>query len=162
VGVSHLAEELDARKSLDGLPEADQLHLSVDMRTGRTAPGTAVAGAHGAPQEQLSVPVLTFSAHEPVQPQRLADSAGVGEAKVAVIFNVEHEREDDGRWLAEVVELPGVLACSYDKTRRSRVPRRWPRVSSPIGLSAAKSVPSTGTSPSKTHEPRTRMSRAAV
>ena len=34
---------------------------------------------------------------------------------MAVIFNVEHEREDDGRWLAEVVELPGVLACSYDK-----------------------------------------------
>ena len=28
--VSHLAEELDARKSLDGLPEADQLHLTVD------------------------------------------------------------------------------------------------------------------------------------
>ena len=28
--VSHLAEELDARKTLDGLPEADQLHLTVD------------------------------------------------------------------------------------------------------------------------------------
>ena len=25
-------------------------------------------------------------------------------------FAVEFEREDDGRWLAEVVELPGVLA----------------------------------------------------
>lgn len=25
-------------------------------------------------------------------------------------FTVECEREDDGRWLAEVVELPGVLA----------------------------------------------------
>jgi len=25
-------------------------------------------------------------------------------------FTVEHEREDDGRWLAEVPELPGVLA----------------------------------------------------
>ena len=25
-------------------------------------------------------------------------------------FTVEHEREDDGRWLAEVIELPGVLA----------------------------------------------------
>ena len=25
-------------------------------------------------------------------------------------FTVEYEREDDGRWLAEVVELPGVLA----------------------------------------------------
>ena len=25
-------------------------------------------------------------------------------------MTVEYEREDDGRWLAEVVELPGVLA----------------------------------------------------
>ena len=25
-------------------------------------------------------------------------------------FTVEYEREDDGRWLAEVIELPGVLA----------------------------------------------------
>ena len=25
-------------------------------------------------------------------------------------FTVEYEREHDGRWLAEVIELPGVLA----------------------------------------------------
>ena len=25
-------------------------------------------------------------------------------------FTVDYEREDDGRWLAEVIELPGVLA----------------------------------------------------
>ena len=25
-------------------------------------------------------------------------------------FTIEHEQEDDGRWLAEVPELPGVLA----------------------------------------------------
>lgn len=25
-------------------------------------------------------------------------------------FTVEYEREDDGRWLAEIIELPGVLA----------------------------------------------------
>jgi predicted RNase H-like HicB family nuclease len=29
-------------------------------------------------------------------------------------YNIEYEREDDGRWLAEVNELPGVLA--YGKT----------------------------------------------
>jgi predicted RNase H-like HicB family nuclease len=29
---------------------------------------------------------------------------------MSVIFRVEVERETDGRWLAEVVELPGVLA----------------------------------------------------
>lgn len=30
-------------------------------------------------------------------------------------FTIEHEREEDGRWLADVPELPGVLA--YGKTR---------------------------------------------
>ncbi len=25
-------------------------------------------------------------------------------------FNIEHEREEDGRWLAEVPEIPGALA----------------------------------------------------
>ncbi len=25
-------------------------------------------------------------------------------------YTIEHEREDDGRWLAEVPELPGALA----------------------------------------------------
>ncbi len=27
-----------------------------------------------------------------------------------LVFTIEHEREEDGRWLAEVPELPGVLA----------------------------------------------------
>jgi predicted RNase H-like HicB family nuclease len=34
-----------------------------------------------------------------------------------IAFKVEVEREDDGRWLAEVVELPGVLA--YGETREA-------------------------------------------
>ena len=29
-------------------------------------------------------------------------------------FTIEHEREEDGRWLAEVPELPGVLAYGAD------------------------------------------------
>jgi predicted RNase H-like HicB family nuclease len=29
---------------------------------------------------------------------------------VPVLFKIELERETDGRWIAEVVELPGVLA----------------------------------------------------
>lgn len=32
------------------------------------------------------------------------------ESKVATTFTVEIEREDDGRWVAEVMELPGALA----------------------------------------------------
>jgi len=30
--------------------------------------------------------------------------------KAPMHFTIEHEQEDDGRWLAEVPELPGVLA----------------------------------------------------
>jgi len=29
---------------------------------------------------------------------------------LSVVFRIELEREADGRWIAEVVELPGVLA----------------------------------------------------
>jgi predicted RNase H-like HicB family nuclease len=33
---------------------------------------------------------------------------------LTMTFTVEHEREDDGRWLAEVLELPGILAYGVD------------------------------------------------
>jgi predicted RNase H-like HicB family nuclease len=36
-------------------------------------------------------------------------------------FTVEHEREDDGRWLAEILELPGVLA--YGTTPEEAIAR---------------------------------------
>ena len=36
-------------------------------------------------------------------------------------FNVEIDREDDGRWIAEVVDLPGALA--YGQTREEAVAR---------------------------------------
>ncbi|MDD5319684.1 MAG: type II toxin-antitoxin system HicB family antitoxin [Methylococcales bacterium] len=29
-------------------------------------------------------------------------------------FSIEHEQEEDGRWLAEVPELPGVLVYGAD------------------------------------------------
>jgi predicted RNase H-like HicB family nuclease len=38
---------------------------------------------------------------------RIIDEGG---AKRVITFKVEVEQEDDGRWLAEVLELPGVLA----------------------------------------------------
>ncbi len=34
-------------------------------------------------------------------------------------FAIETEREDDGRWIAEVVDLPGVMA--YGPTRKQAV-----------------------------------------
>lgn len=36
-------------------------------------------------------------------------------------FDVEVEREDDGRWLAEIPSLPGVLA--YGQTREEAISR---------------------------------------
>jgi len=36
-------------------------------------------------------------------------------------FTIEIEREDDGRWIAEVIDLPGVM--SYGDTREVAVSR---------------------------------------
>ncbi len=35
------------------------------------------------------------------------------------MFTIEVEREDDGRWIAEVVDLPGVMA--YGKSRQEAI-----------------------------------------
>lgn len=37
------------------------------------------------------------------------------------MFTIEVEREDDGRWLAEVADLPGVLA--YGQSRQEAIDR---------------------------------------
>lgn len=34
-------------------------------------------------------------------------------------FRIEIDREDDGRWIAEIAELPGVMA--YGKTRQEAI-----------------------------------------
>ncbi len=34
-------------------------------------------------------------------------------------FTIEYEQEEDGRWLAEVLEIPGALA--YGQTRQEAV-----------------------------------------
>jgi len=40
---------------------------------------------------------------------------------VSVVFRTELEREEDGRWVAEVVELPGTLA--YGATQDEAIAR---------------------------------------
>jgi predicted RNase H-like HicB family nuclease len=40
---------------------------------------------------------------------------------VSVVFRIELEREVDGRWIAEVVELPGALA--YGATQDEAIAR---------------------------------------
>lgn len=36
-----------------------------------------------------------------------------------MMFNIEVEKEEDGRWIAEVPELPGVM--KYGKTREEAI-----------------------------------------
>jgi predicted RNase H-like HicB family nuclease len=36
-------------------------------------------------------------------------------------YQIETEQEDDGRWLAEIVDLPGVMA--YGRTREEAIQR---------------------------------------
>ncbi len=38
-----------------------------------------------------------------------------------MIFKIEFEQEEDGRWLAEVLDMPGVLA--YGRTKPEAVAR---------------------------------------
>jgi len=42
-------------------------------------------------------------------------------SKKDMSFTIEIEREDDGRWIAEVIDLPGVM--SYGDTREVAVSR---------------------------------------
>ena len=40
----------------------------------------------------------------------------MGDAKImAMNFTIETEREEDGRWIAEILELPGVLAYGANR-----------------------------------------------
>ena len=51
----------------------------------------------------------------------LTSYTGDPEGTALITFKVETEQEDDGRWLAEVVELPGVLA--YGDTPQAALSR---------------------------------------
>jgi len=41
--------------------------------------------------------------------------------KILPLFPIEFDREDDGRWIAEVPKLPGVIA--YGKTKQAALQR---------------------------------------
>jgi len=58
-----------------------------------------------------------------------------------VEFRVEIEREEDGGWLAEVPELPGVLAYgNTDAEAQAKMQALSRSESSPIALNTAKLV----------------------
>jgi predicted RNase H-like HicB family nuclease len=43
----------------------------------------------------------------------------IGSVEIAMNLTIEYEQETDGRWIAEVLELPGVL--SYGPTRDAAI-----------------------------------------
>jgi predicted RNase H-like HicB family nuclease len=54
-----------------------------------------------------------------VQALALLYGRGTAQGEKPVKFRIEIEREDDGRWIAEISELPGVMA--YGKTRQEAI-----------------------------------------
>ena len=52
---------------------------------------------------------------------RLLSRVRIAPEVTPMTFTVEYEREDDGRWLAEILELPGVLA--YGETSDEAIAR---------------------------------------
>ena len=68
-------------------------------------PPHACAGQIGRGHRFAAYPRCSVDFRESVRTGRMWVAAGGG-----VTFKVEVEREDDGRWIAEVPELPGVLA----------------------------------------------------
>jgi predicted RNase H-like HicB family nuclease len=59
------------------------------------------------------------AAHFHVGWQSIARGRIAATVEVYMHFTIEHEREEDGRWLAEVPELPGVLA--YGATEQEAI-----------------------------------------
>jgi predicted RNase H-like HicB family nuclease len=96
----------------DGQAELTAAVATSNQRVQRTARGRiipsvpAAADAHNVRCDQSSSVGLP-----PQRTIRVVSSPQSREViAVSVDFNVETELETDGRWLAEVVELPGVLA----------------------------------------------------
>lgn len=69
-----------------------------------------------------------------------------------MILHIELEQEADSRWIAEVTELPGVLA--YGVTRPDAVAKlqALPFECLPSGSSVEKQSPNSSTSPSRLRE----------
>lgn len=54
---------------------------------------------------------------------------------------IDVEREEDGRWIAEVSDLPGVLAYGSSAAEAKRASRRSPYGSWPFGRTTEKRIP---------------------
>jgi predicted RNase H-like HicB family nuclease len=68
-------------------------------------------------------------------------------------FTVEYEKEDDGRWLAEVLELPGTLA--YGQTSEEAVAKAQALALRVLAdrLEQGENAPESSTFPLPQHEP---------
>ena len=53
-------------------------------------------------------------------------------------FTIETEQEDDGRWIAEVIEIPGAMVYGPTPATPSPRPKLLPSASSPNASNTAK------------------------
>jgi predicted RNase H-like HicB family nuclease len=94
------------------LSKALELHRQVIGQSG----GALGVLDLGALESALAHPRLTFGGRD-LYPSVVDKAAALGYSRAAerrkirhMNFRVEIEQEEDGRWIAEVVDLPGVLA----------------------------------------------------
>ena len=57
--------------------------------------------------------------------------------------SIAFELEDDGRWIAEISVLPGVMVYAASREEAGRRSKRWPCVSLPTVSSASTGRPAT-------------------
>jgi predicted RNase H-like HicB family nuclease len=69
-----------------------------------------------------------------------------------VTFTIELEREQDGRWIAEIPALPGVLCYGHDRDEAVRACRPLLSALLPNASRKVKLLPSSSTSRSRRRE----------
>ena len=66
-----------------------------------------------------------------------------------ISYRVETELEADGRWIAEIVDVPGVMAYGATEKEAVALAQALPCASSPIALKNRRNLPKALRSPSK-------------
>ena len=56
-------------------------------------------------------------------------------------FEIVFDREEDGRWIAEIESLPGVLAYGATRAEANQRSRLWRCASSPTALKLSSPLP---------------------
>src|SRR2546426_11644432 len=100
------------------VPHAASWHRRSNVR-GRAAPGAIDVGPNEPCRGNPSAATIAKKILQWYNLDRVSDqpttSHSPQERNVNMKFHLEIEREDDGRWIAEIPELPGVMAYGVTK-----------------------------------------------